>query len=74
VMSFKITDDLAGIQSYNGYIDNSWALFEYDAKSDSLFYKIDSERISKQNEPHILKIIVADERNNSGVFTGKFHY
>jgi hypothetical protein len=74
VMSFKITDDLSGIESYNGYVDNSWVLFEYDAKTDSLFYKIDSERLDKKQELHDLKIIVTDERSNIAVFNGKFYY
>ncbi|NJK97905.1 MAG: hypothetical protein HC905_26025 [Bacteroidales bacterium] len=31
-IAFKITDNLAGIRDYNGYIDGKWALFEFDAK------------------------------------------
>lgn len=74
VFSFKIEDELSGIKSYNGYIDDEWVLFEYEPKSDSLFYKIDPVRLEKKQDPHTLKIIVTDERSNSGVFTGKFYY
>jgi murein DD-endopeptidase MepM/ murein hydrolase activator NlpD len=70
---FKITDDLSGIHSYNGYIDGKWALFEYDAKSDNLKYKVDSERIEK-GKLHDLKLYVIDEKNNIGTYHGQFYY
>jgi len=35
-VNFKIFDDLSGIQSFNGYIDDQWVLMEYDSKSRSL--------------------------------------
>ncbi|MBN1116945.1 MAG: M23 family metallopeptidase [Bacteroidales bacterium] len=74
MLLFKISDELSGIKTYNGYIDGSWVLFEYDAKADNLFYKIDPERITKSKNPHELKLFIMDERNNVNSFTGKFYY
>ncbi len=72
-ISFKITDDLSGIKTYNGYIDNKWALFEYDAKSSTLTYWFDPERISKDTN-HELEIVVADYKDNTGVYKSTFYY
>lgn len=73
-LSFKITDDLSGIVSCTGYIDNSWVLFEYDPKSENIFYKIDGKRLIKKKNAHDLKLIIKDERNNANTFNGKFFY
>ena len=52
---FQITDNLSGINQYNAYIDNRWALFAYDAKSDRIEYAIDPEYLDsgKQHELRI---------------------
>ena len=72
-ISFKITDDLSGIDTYNGYIDGKWALFEYDSKNDKLFYKVDTKRLEK-GKLHELKVYVMDEKKNIEVYHGKFYY
>ena len=73
-LTFKITDNLSGIKTYNGYIDDKWVLFEYDAKSDNLIYKIDPARIEQTGGLHELKIYVMDERNNISSFKGNFYF
>ncbi|MDD2563814.1 MAG: M23 family metallopeptidase [Salinivirgaceae bacterium] len=42
-IKFKITDDLSGINNYDGYINDKWILFEYDAKNNLLVYNIDKQ-------------------------------
>lgn len=74
MFSFKIEDDLSGIKTYNGYINNNWVLFEFDAKSNTLSYKIDKDKLSRSRNAHTLKIYVMDERNNIQSFSGKFYY
>jgi hypothetical protein len=66
-----ITDDLSGIKSYSGTIDGNWALFEYDAKNNLIFYKFDSQRITKGTK-HKLYLVVTDNRNNSSSLTRDF--
>lgn len=66
-----ISDAMSGVKSYNGFIDNKWMLFEYDAKSNLLFYQFD-ENCSKGE--HILKIIVKDDVGNTHTLEQKFFY
>ena len=73
VLSFKISDTLSGIQRYAGYIDNNWALFEYDAKNDLLSYQIDGTRL-QSGKQHDLEIMVTDHRGNVAKYKNKFFY
>lgn len=73
-ISFKISDNLSGIKTYNGYIDGHWALFEYDSKSSTLFYRIDANKLERVKTPHNLEIFVLDERNNMQKFAATFYY
>ncbi len=72
-IKFQISDNLSDIKSYNGYIDNNWALFEYDQKNDLLFYIIDNERIEKNTE-HELELFVIDNNNNISTYYTTFHW
>ncbi len=72
-IKFLITDDLSGVKSYNGYIDNNWALFEYDQKNDLLFYIMDSEKINKNNE-HELELFVIDNNDNISTYYTTFYW
>jgi hypothetical protein len=67
----KITDDLSGIKTYTGMIDGQWALFEYDAKYDLLFYKFDPQRITKGIK-HKLSLGVSDNKDNYSLFNCEF--
>ncbi len=68
---FKITDDFSGINTYNGWIDGQWALFEYDAKNDLIYYDFDAERLTK-NTKHSLLLQVADSKNNMSEYKADF--
>lgn len=70
---FNIKDELSGIKSFNGFIDNNWALFEYDLKNDILFYILDDEKI-KQNREHDLELFVIDNNNNVSTFYRSFYW
>lgn len=58
----KIIDSLSGIDSYNGYIDGHWINFYYDAKNDTIEYKMD--KYCTKGE-HTLLLKVSDEVGNS---------
>ncbi len=73
MIAFKATDDLSGIAKYTGYIDNQWALFEYDFKNDKIMYFIDDERLNK-NQQHTLELFVIDEKNNIASYHTTFYY
>jgi hypothetical protein len=70
-ISFKITDDFSGIDTYNGWIDGQWALFEYDAKNSLLFYRFDADRL-KKNIKHTLEIKVTDGKGNTTIYNTTF--
>jgi len=61
-ISFKISDDLSGIASYKGTLDGQFALFEYDAKINSLFCKFDSKRMKRGKQT--LTLVVRDGVKN----------
>lgn len=70
-ITIKIQDDLTGIASYNGYIDDKWVLFEYDAKRDMLIHTFDKSKID-QGKKHKLVLEVSDRRKNVTTFTSGF--
>ncbi|HNW51025.1 MAG TPA: M23 family metallopeptidase [Prolixibacteraceae bacterium] len=69
---FRITDNLSGIKSYNGSIDDRWVLFEYDAKDNLLIYHFD-EYIDKGHS-HVLKLVVTDNKDNARIYNATFNY
>jgi hypothetical protein len=60
-ISFKVTDDICGIDTYNAYINDQWVLLEYDLKNDDMFYIID-ENMPKGTS--VFKIVVTDSCGN----------
>ena len=55
--SFKITDDLSGVAQWKGTIDGQFVLFEYDAKTNSLFYNFEPSRMRKGSQKLFLEVI-----------------
>ncbi len=70
-IKFIITDELSDIDTYDGYIDNQWVLFEYDLKNDLLIYEFDKEKI-KMNTAHELELYVSDSKGNANLYQAKF--
>lgn len=68
---FTITDDLSGIEQIEGLIDGIWALFEYDAKSNTITHYFDAERF-ELNKQHHFKLTVTDNKGNSSVYEATF--
>jgi murein DD-endopeptidase MepM/ murein hydrolase activator NlpD len=67
-LRFKISDNLSGIHTYNGYINGEWVLFEYDAKNRSLIHHPDG-RASLQ-KPYTLRLDVTDGVGNRAEYEG----
>ncbi len=68
---FKISDRLAGIEKYEGFIDGKWALFEYDPRIDQIVHYFDSERF-EMGKRHQLLIKVTDYKHNITTYTATF--
>lgn len=68
-VNFKISDDLSGIQSFNGYINEQWVLMEYDAKTNSLWHVFDP---TLPKGSHSFKLVVTDWKNNERIFQANF--
>jgi hypothetical protein len=65
-----ITDKGSGINSYMGYLNSNWVLFEYDYKSDQLLHEFDPAFLREgKNE---LKLIITDHVGNSAIFETTF--
>jgi hypothetical protein len=68
-----VTDKTTGIKSYEGYIDNEWVLFEYDAKNDIVFYRFDPERLTKGKD-HELELYIIDNKDNIAYYYAEFYW
>lgn len=68
-ISFKISDDLSGINTFNGYIDDQWVLMEYDAKTASLWHTFEP---NLPKGKHRFKLVVTDGRDNEKVYQVNF--
>ena len=71
-IQFKISDDLSGIKSFNGYINNNWVLLEYEYKLKRLTYNLsDLKLINGKNN---FKLEVTDNVGNSSIFETSFDF
>jgi len=71
-IEFKITDNLSGINKFNGEIDGKWVLFEYDAKSAKIAFTVDKKHI-ELGKVHSLQLTVEDNRGNRTVYHARFY-
>jgi hypothetical protein len=67
-ITLTVRDNLSRIKSYAGYVDDSWALFEYDEKNNLMRYTIDRARV-KIGAQHNVVFIATDIAGNKGSFT-----
>lgn len=68
---FSIKDDLSGIADFDTYLDGSWVVADYDAKSNSVIFKPEASLASGE---HTFKLVVVDERKNSSQQEFKFFW
>ena len=67
-LRFKIADDMTGVDSYNIYLNDKWALGQYDAKNNLLYYEFDSHMPSGTVN---VKVVVKDGVGNKKTYTAK---
>ncbi len=69
--AFTINDDFSGINSFNGYLNDKWTLFEYDAKSKKITCPLAKAPIKKGGK-YQLKLIVKDNCGNQSTMESNF--
>lgn len=70
-LSFTISDDLSGIKTYNGYINDVWVLFEYESKLNKITHVFNDNLLLEGANK--LKLIVTDNVGNSTIFETQFN-
>lgn len=69
-LQLTISDDLSGVKSYNGYLNDKWVLFEYEPKTKKITHTFDDVLLLEgQNK---LKVVVTDNVGNSTIFETHF--
>ena len=63
-LKVRIKDNISGIKTYKGYLNNKWILMEYDGKSSTLIYTIDSKELN--SSINTLRVVVSDKVSNIG--------
>jgi len=66
----RLSDNLSGIKSFNGYIDGKWALMEFDTKTATLWHTFD-ERTTPGK--HLLELVVVDMKDNTRKYSVSFY-
>jgi len=66
----RIGDNLSGVKTYTGTIDNKWVLMEWDFKSKILSYTFNNDIAPGK---HVFELTVTDNKENSSQFTAEFH-
>ncbi len=69
-ISFRISDDVSGINTFNGFLNGKWILFEYEYKQKKLTYNF-LDNIPNQGK-NDLKLVVTDNVGNSSIFETSF--
>jgi hypothetical protein len=66
---FKITDNLSGIKSYRGTINDKWVLMEHDPKQALLYHVFEKDLPAGK---HVFRLEVKDQRGNISEYTMDF--
>ncbi len=68
---FRISDNLAGIDKIEGFIDGKWALFEYDQKNATITHRFDASRFEMKKR-HQFVLNVTDYKGNTATYEASF--
>lgn len=66
-----IADDLSGIKTYNGYLNDKWILMDYDAKNRLLEYVFDEMLMRGKN---VFRLEVTDNSGNKNSYSTTLYY
>src|SRR5690554_489922 len=63
---FEIEDELSGIASYNGFLNDEWVLFEYDYKTKKIVHKLNDKKHTTGS--NVLRLEISDRMGNNAKF------
>lgn len=69
---FTVTDNLSGIETVRGTIDDQWVMFEYDLKNNLISYTFDKGRL-QFGISHKLVLQVTDFKGNMSTYSANFY-
>jgi murein DD-endopeptidase MepM/ murein hydrolase activator NlpD len=69
-LQFTISDDLSGIKSYDGYLNDKWILLEYERKTKKLIHRFSDGIVAEGKND--LKVVITDNVGNSTIFETQF--
>ena len=69
-IQLTISDNLSGINTYNGYLNGKWILFEYEYKTKKITHNFDNGLLLEGKND--LKVVVTDNVGNSTIFETSF--
>ena len=70
-LQLTISDDLSGIKSYEGYLNEKWILLEYENKLKRLTHNFSDGIVTEGKND--LKVVVTDNVGNSTIFETHFY-
>lgn len=70
--TFKVADNLSGVEKYRATIDGKWVLMEYEPKTKSLIHTFDAH--SKGTGSRKFELEVTDERGNTARYEQVFKH
>jgi hypothetical protein len=71
-ISFRLRDNLSGVDTWRATIDGEYALFDMDGKKSLISYVFDPERLKRGK--HVLHLTVADACGNQSVYETEFEW
>ena len=71
-LTFKVSDNFAGIDSYDLWIDNSWVTLDYNPLQGLLYHTFDAPLAAGKGCEHTVRLRVTDGVGNITTFEGKF--
>jgi murein DD-endopeptidase MepM/ murein hydrolase activator NlpD len=69
-IQFIVSDDLSGVNTYNGYLNGKWILLEYETKTKKLIHHFADGIVAEGKND--LKLVVTDNVGNSTIFETHF--
>jgi hypothetical protein len=71
-LQFRIGDNLSGVKTFRGEIDDKWVLFEFNPKTGIISYIFDEDRF-KFGQEHRLRLTVTDYKQNQSEYNATFY-